>query len=237
MDEILQVRGVSKSYGNQKVINDIDFSINRADIYGFLGPNGAGKSTTVKMILGLVHPDKGEILIDDYSISSNRKQALQSVGAVVEAPSFYNHMSAYQNLKLYVDLYNINKKRIDEVLEVVGLSSEKTKKVKKYSMGMKQRLGIARAILNNPKFIILDEPTNGLDPKGVIEIRNLIKSLAHIEQTTFLICSHILNEVQNMCNKISIIDKGIIRVSGNVNDLIEKSSVNTLEEYYMDVFS
>lgn len=237
MDNILDVTGVSKKYGQQIVVKDLNLRIEQADIYGLLGPNGAGKSTSIKIILGLIHPDKGEVLINKFSILSQKQQALQSVGAIVEGPSFYNHMSAYKNLKLYAGLYGIEKERIDQVLEIVGLDQEKNKKVKNYSMGMKQRLGIAQAIMNRPQFVILDEPTNGLDPQGVIEIRSLIRLLAKEEKTSFLICSHILGEIEQMCNKIAIINKGEILASGEIKSLISRSGSSTLEEYYLKIVS
>ena len=178
MRNIIETRDLTKVFKDTKVVNKVNISVKEGDIYGFLGPNGAGKSTTIKMILGLVKPTEGTALINKYDIVSQRKNAIEFVGAMVEAPSFYGYLSGYKNLKLYANLYQKDDNRINEVLELVGLSNAKNKKVSNYSLGMKQRLAIARAFLNNPKIVILDEPTNGLDPQGVIEIRNIIRYLA-----------------------------------------------------------
>ena len=235
MRNIIETRDLTKVFKDTKVVNKVNISVKEGDIYGFLGPNGAGKSTTIKMILGLVKPTEGTALINKYDIVSQRKNAIEFVGSMVEAPSFYGYLSGYKNLKLYANLYQKDDNRINEVLELVGLSNAKNKKVSNYSLGMKQRLAIARAFLNNPKIVILDEPTNGLDPQGVIEIRNIIRYLAKTENVTFIVCSHILSEVQNLCNRISIINNGEILVEGNTEDLIKKSNCKCLEEYYLRV--
>ena len=226
MRNIIETRDLTKVFKDTKVVNKVNISVKEGDIYGFLGPNGAGKSTTIKMILGLVKPTEGTALINKYDIVSQRKNAIEFVGAMVEAPSFYGYLSGYKNLKLYANLYQKDDN---------GLSNAKNKKVSNYSLGMKQRLAIARAFLNNPKIVILDEPTNGLDPQGVIEIRNIIRYLAKTENVTFIVCSHILSEVQNLCNRISIINNGEILVEGNTEDLIKKSNCKCLEEYYLRV--
>ena len=235
MENIIEINSLKKSYGSFDAVKDVSFQVKKGEIFGFLGPNGAGKSTTIKMILGLVKPTEGTALINKYDIVSQRKNAIEFVGAMVEAPSFYGYLSGYKNLKLYANLYQKDDNRINEVLELVGLSNAKNKKVSNYSLGMKQRLAIARAFLNNPKIVILDEPTNGLDPQGVIEIRNIIRYLAKTENVTFIVCSHILSEVQNLCNRISIINNGEILVEGNTEDLIKKSNCKCLEEYYLRV--
>ena len=224
MRNIIETKNLTKIFKDTKVVNKVNISVKEGDIYGFLGPNGAGKSTTIKMILGLVKPTEGTALINNYDIVLQRKNAIEFVGAMVEAPSFYEYLSGYKNLKLYANLYKKDDNRINEVLELVGLSHAKNKKVSNYSLGMKQRLAIARAFLNNPKIVILDEPTNGLDPQGVIEIRNLIRYLAKTENVTFIVCSHILSEVQNLCNRISIINNGEVLVEGNTEELIRKSN-------------
>lgn len=221
MKTIIETINLSKDFKEEKIIKDLNIKVNLGDIYGFLGPNGAGKSTTIKMMLGLVVPTKGTVIINGFDIQKDREKAIEHVGAMVEAPSFYTYLSGYKNLVLYANLYGLPNKRVDEVLEMVGLSSAKDKNVSKYSLGMKQRLAIARAFLNRPKIIILDEPTNGLDPQGVIEIRNLIKELAHREQVTFILCSHILSEVQALCNRVAIIYNGSLVVEGSVDTLLE----------------
>lgn len=235
MRNIIETKDLSKVFKDTTVVNKVNISVKEGDIYGFLGPNGAGKSTTIKMMLGLVKPTAGTALINNYDIVSQRKDAIEFVGAMVESPSFYGYLSGYKNLKLYANLYQKDDNRINEVLELVGLSNAKNKKVANYSLGMKQRLAIARAFLNNPKIVILDEPTNGLDPQGVIEIRNLIRHLAKIENVTFIVCSHILSEVQNLCNRISIINNGEVLVEGVTEELIKNSNCTSLEEYYLGV--
>lgn len=235
MRKIIETKNLTKVFKNSTVVNRVNIKVNEGDIYGFLGPNGAGKSTTIKMMLGLVNPTEGTTIINNYDIKTERKKAIEFVGAMVEGPSFYGYLSGYKNLKLYANLYGKDDERINEVLELVGLSNVKNKKVSNFSLGMKQRLDIARAFLNNPKLVILDEPTNGLDPQGVIEIRNLIRELAVKENVTFIICSHILSEVQNICNRISIINNGEILVEGNVKELLRDSECTKLEKYYLRV--
>lgn len=235
MRKIIETKNLTKVFKNSTVVNKVNIKVNEGDIYGFLGPNGAGKSTTIKMMLGLVNPTEGTTIISDYDIKTERKKAIEFVGAMVEAPSFYGYLSGYKNLKLYANLYEKDDERINEVLELVGLGNAKNKKVSNFSLGMKQRLAIARAFLNNPKLVILDEPTNGLDPQGVIEIRNLIRELAVKENVTFIICSHILSEVQNICNRISIINNGEILVEGNVKELLRDSDCTQLEKYYLKI--
>lgn len=233
MSSIIQVANLSKSINKHTIIDNISFSVSKGDILGFLGPNGAGKSTTIKMMLGLVKPTKGSIELCGYNIVKNRTEALSKVGAMVETPAFYEYMSGYQNLMLYANLYGIGKSRVEEVLALVHLSSDKNKKVRKYSLGMKQRLGIARAFLNAPNVIILDEPTNGLDPVGIIEIRQIITHLAESQNITFIICSHILGEIQVMCNKLVIINKGKLIAYGLTDKLMEEANCASLEEYYI----
>lgn len=216
---VVKVENLVKKKNNIKLVDGINFEVNSGDIYGFLGPNGAGKSTTIKMILGLVKPTNGKIQINNYDIKTDKKNALSSIGAMIEAPSFYDYLTGYKNLCIYKNLYNLPSTRINEVLKLVGLENEKNKKVRNYSLGMKQRLAIARAFINKPSIVILDEPTNGLDPTGIVEIRNLIKKLSN-NNTTFIICSHILSEIQEICNKVVIINKGKVVQQGLVKDLL-----------------
>lgn len=222
MKSIIKCENISKKFKNEEVVKELNINVYDGDVYGFLGPNGSGKSTTIKMILGLVKPTAGKISIDGYDVQNDRNKAIEKVGAMVEAPSFYLYLSGYKNLMLFANLYGLKEKRVLEVLEMVGLSASKDKKVSKYSLGMKQRLAIARAFLNNPKVVILDEPTNGLDPQGVIEIRNLIRFLKEKEGVTFILCSHILSEVQALCNRVSILYKGKLIVEGEVNQLLNE---------------
>jgi len=224
MKEILKVSGLEKSYGRTKILKGIDLSIEKGDVYGFLGPNGAGKTTTIRSILGLIKKDKGQVFLNSFDVDKNFKKAIDKVGSVVETPRFYEHLSGYKNLKLMANLYNnVPKKRIYEVLELTGMFNRMNDKVSKYSLGMKQRLGIARALLNNPELILLDEPTNGLDPSGMKEVRELIINLAKKENITFMISSHLLHEVEMMCNRIGIIKNGEKIIEGNVDELVNES--------------
>ncbi len=222
---LLKTENLTKEYRGRKVVDNLNITVHEGDIYGFLGPNGAGKSTTIKSMLGLIKPTRGRVVINGYEISKEREKALEKIGAMVEAPSFYTGMSGYKNLCLYANLYGLPKKRVDEVLQMVGMIDSKNKTVSKYSLGMKQRLGIARAFINNPSIVILDEPTNGLDPQGMKEIRKLIQDLSEKYGVTFIISSHILTEIQAVCNRIGIIGNGQLKVEGYVEQLL-----NTDEE-------
>ena len=234
MDQMVEVTNLGKNIKGIDVVKDITFSVEKRDILGFLGPNGAGKSTTIKMMLGLVKATKGEVKLGGYDIRTQRESALENVGAMVESPAFYTYMTGYQNLSLYANLYG--PERANRRGSSLGhLYDERNKKVGKYSMGMKQRLGIARAFLNSPSLIILDEPTNGLDPVGIIEIRNIIKNLAEKQGITFIICSHILGEVEAMCNKLLIINQGEMIAYGLLKELMQSKGSRTLEEYYLNV--
>lgn len=196
------------------------------DILGFIGPNGAGKTTTIKLILGLQNITSGKVYINGYDIEENFKKAIENVGTIVESPDLYMYMSGYENLKLVANLYkNVDKKRIDEIVKLVGLENRIKDKVSKYSLGMRQRLGIAQAILHKPKLLILDEPTNGLDPEGIKEVKVLLKKLAEQENMAILISSHNLAELDTFCNKISIIKNGEI-VETNDIDTFKKDSKN-----------
>ncbi|AOR25015.1 ABC transporter ATP-binding protein [Clostridium taeniosporum] len=223
METILQVKNLSKKYKNKEVLKNINMNVFKGDIYGFIGPNGAGKTTTIKTILGLLKPSNGEVYVEGKNVV-NDKNIGANIGAMIDYPSFYGNLSGYKNLMLYANVLNLSKKRVDEVLEIVKLSHAKDKKVSNYSMGMKQRLAVARAFLTNPKIVILDEPTNGLDPEGVKEMRELIKELAKVNNTTFIYCSHILNEVQNLCNRVAIINKGNILVEDEISNLLNSNS-------------
>ncbi|PJI07621.1 MULTISPECIES: ABC transporter ATP-binding protein [Clostridium] len=222
---LLETQNLSKEYGGKKAIDNLNITVNEGDVYGFLGPNGAGKSTTIKSMLGLIKPTSGKVIINGYNVEEDREKAIEKIGAMVEAPSFYTGLSGYKNLLLTANLCGVPYKRIDEVLEMVGMIEAKHKKVSKYSLGMKQRLGIARAFLNNPNIVILDEPTNGVDPQGIKEIRQLIQELSIKYKVTFIISSHILSEIQAVCNRIGIIEKGKLKVQGYVDELL-----NTDEE-------
>lgn len=234
--EILKCTKLKKQIKSKILVDDISFSINKGDVVGFIGPNGAGKSTIIKLILGLMKLSSGNVEINGYDIEKNFVKAIEKVGAIVENPDLYMYLSGYDNLKITANYYkNISQNRIEDVIKIIGLEKQIKDKVSTYSLGMKQRLAIGEAIINQPELLILDEPTNGLDPQGVIEIRNIIRYLAKTENVTFIVCSHILSEVQNLCNRISIINNGEILVEGNTEDLIKKSNCKCLEEYYLRV--
>lgn len=221
------------------------------DILGFIGPNGAGKTTTIKLILGLQNITSGKVYINGYDIEENFKKAIENVGTIVESPDLYMYMSGYENLKLVANLYkNVDKKRIDEIVKLVGLENRIKDKVSKYSLGMRQRLGIAQAILHKPKLLILDEPTNGLDPEGIKEVKVLLKKLAKQENMAILISSHNLAELDTFCNKISIIKNGEIVETNDIytfkKDIknncyileVEDSSViGSIIDYKMDILT
>lgn len=218
-ERILQIHGLHKSFHGRKVIDNLSLDINKGDVYGFLGPNGSGKTTTIKMILGLVFPDSGEIHL--FGGPLNRVN-IARVGAVIETPRFYEGFSGLDNLRLLARLYlDVPETRIQAVLEIAGLSDRATDKVRRYSLGMKQRLGIAAALLNAPDFLILDEPTNGLDPQGMKEMRELILQLALEQDITFFISSHLLHEVEMVCSKVAILHQGKKMAEGKVDQLLQ----------------
>lgn len=209
MIPVLKLKKVSKYYGKKKVVDSVNFSLFPGQVFGFIGPNGAGKSTTIKMICGLTSISGGSIFVDGYNVSRCFKKAIQNVGAVVESPQLYPYMTGYNNLKLFAKFYGKKaEKRINNIMRLTGMNSFANKKVSTYSLGIKQRLGIAQALLNKPKLLILDEPTNGLDPDGIKDIRNLIRTLAEKEKMAIIISSHNLAELELVCDEIAVIDNG-----------------------------
>lgn len=232
-EEILKCNGIYKDIHGKAIIKDVTFDIKEGEILGFIGPNGAGKTTTIKLILGLQKITKGNIQINGYDVEKNFEKAIQKVGSIVENPDLYMYMSGYANLKLVANLYeSVDKKRIDEVVKLVGLENRIKDKVSKYSLGMRQRLGIAQAILHNPNLLILDEPTNGLDPEGIKQVRELIVKLSKEEKMAVMISSHNLSEIENVCNRICIIKNGVVVEESNLEDLKKEISNN---EYIMEV--
>ncbi|WP_409343199.1 ABC transporter ATP-binding protein [Paenibacillus sp. MBLB4367] len=206
---IIKTTGVTKAYGEQKAVDNLEMTVKQGQIYGFLGQNGAGKTTTIRMLLGLIKPTHGQIELFGESLQAKQKEILRRIGSVVEFSGFYENLTARENLLINAKLMGVHKRNaMEEALEIVGLQDETSKLVGKYSLGMKQRLGIARAILHHPELLILDEPTNGLDPIGIKEIRKLIKSLAVERNITILISSHILTEVEQLADHIGVIHKG-----------------------------
>ena len=207
---VLELKNVSKSFGKRKVIDNISLDVKEGEISGFLGPNGSGKTTPIKMILSLIDSDSGEIKVNGYDTRKQFEKAMECIGAIVENPDMYKYMSGIDNLKLHARIRNIDEKRINEVLDMVELKGREKDKVGKYSLGMKQRLGLALTLLHKPKVLILDEPTNGLDPAGIKKLRDILKEIAHKEGVAVFVSSHILSEMQLMCDKVAVIDNGKI---------------------------
>ncbi len=214
METILTLKNLTKHYGRVKAVNDLSFTIEKGNVYGILGPNGSGKSTTLGMVLNVVNATKGDFHWFDGSDSTHN--ALKKVGAIIERPNFYPYMTAAQNLALVCKIKAVPTDKIDEKLEIVGLLDRKNSKFRTYSLGMKQRLAIASALLNDPEILILDEPTNGLDPQGIHQIREIIKKIA-ANGTTILLASHLLDEVEKVCSHVVILRKGVKLYSGRVD--------------------
>lgn len=222
MNNILKIENLNTSYGKNLVLKDINLEIKEGSIFGLIGPNGAGKSTLMKSILGLVEKDSGKITLYGKEINEkNQKETNKNLGSLIEAPSFYDHLTAYDNLDLICDMKNINKDKIDKTLRDVGLIKSKDKKVREFSLGMKQRMGIAIALIGNPKFLILDEPINGLDPYGIEEMRDLFKIIVKNSNTSILISSHILDEIEKISTHIGILKNGSLTYSGSLEEYRE----------------
>jgi ABC-2 type transport system ATP-binding protein len=221
-NNILELENISKKIKNRQIVKNINLVVKSSEIFGFLGPNGAGKTTTIRMIVGLAKPTSGEVNICGYSLKNNYIRAMSNIGCIIEGPDMYKYLTGMENLFFlaYMDK-RITRARIDEVIEMVGLKNRIYDKVGVYSLGMRQRLGIAQAIMSKPKILILDEPTNGLDPSGIAEFRNLIRKLAYEEGMAVFVSSHILAEVQQMCDTVAIISRGEIVKSFQVNNIEE----------------
>jgi len=225
-DVVLQTHDLSKKYGRRLVVDRLSLTVERGDIFGFLGQNGAGKSTTMRMLLGLVRPTAGSIKLLGFDMSRRPQRALARTGAIIEAPAFYENFSGWQNLRMLSALSGgATSTRIAAVLETVGLTERAHDPVRVYSHGMRQRLGIAQALLPNPEFIILDEPTDGLDPQGIHEMRSLIVRLRDEHGLTLMLSSHLLHEVEQICNRVAIIDEGRTVYQGSVEELVGKDAV------------
>lgn len=224
MPAIIEVINLTKDFGKEiKAVNDLSFSVSAGQVYGFLGQNGAGKSTTIRMLLTLVRPTSGNIRIFGMDLAHHRKEILRQVGAIIERPDLYKYLTALENLRIFAAMSGITvpEKKLMEQLEMVGLAARAHSKVKAYSQGMKQRLGIATALVHDPQLIILDEPTNGLDPQGIADIRNLILHLSKELKKTVVVSSHLLNEMELIADSMLIIDKGKKIVEGKVNELFD----------------
>ncbi len=226
METILSLKNLDKKYGSVHAVNSLSFDIQKGNVYGILGPNGSGKSTTLGIILNVVNRTSGEFSWFNGNLSTH--QALKKVGAIIERPNFYPYMTAVQNLKLICKIKGVPYDRIDEKLKIVNLFERKDSKFRTYSLGMKQRLAIASALLNDPEILILDEPTNGLDPQGIHEIRQIIKDIAS-NGTTILLASHLLDEVEKVCSHVVIIRKGIKLYSGRVDEMTASNGLFELK--------
>ena len=236
--EVLKCANLKKQIKSKVIVEDISFSINTGDVVGFIGPNGAGKTTVIKLILGLMRLSSGNVKINGYDIRNDFVRAIEKVGAIVESPDLYLYLSGYDNLKITANYYkNITKNRINEVIKIIGLEKQIKDKVSTYSLGMKQRLAIGEAIINKPNLLILDEPTNGLDVEGIIEMRKLIKGLSQ-QGIAILISSHNLTEIDNLCNKIIVIKNGKIIVNEAIeqfkNSLSYQETKLSLEEAFLN---
>ncbi|MFE8701925.1 ABC transporter ATP-binding protein [Cytobacillus sp. FJAT-54145] len=221
---IIQTNQLTKTFGKRAAVEDVNLQIRKGEIYGFLGPNGAGKTTTIRMLLGLSKPTKGSIHIFGKDMKKEKLNVLKKVGSLVEYPSYYGHLTAKENLEAVRRLIDAPKSRIDEVLSIVRLSNEATRPVKGFSLGMKQRLGIATALLGNPELLILDEPTNGLDPSGILEVRELIKSMPKEHGITIVVSSHLLSEIDQMATQVGIISKGKMIFQDSIETLRRQAS-------------
>lgn len=225
MENILETVDITKTFGHRTAVDGLNLRVLEGDVYGFLGPNGAGKSTTIRMLTGLVRPSSGTASMIGCDIRYEHVKALKDVGALVESPAFYKYLSARENLKIFSRLSGAcDSKRIDQVLDVVGLLDRANDKVKTFSHGMSQRLGIAQALLPNPKLVILDEPTNGLDPQGMRDVRELLLRLAHEEKVTVFLSSHLLHEVEQVCTRVGIINHGKLIAEGSVKELLRSDT-------------
>lgn len=225
MSAIINVKHLTKEFKEIRAVNDLSFTVEQGQVHGFLGQNGAGKSTTIRMLLTLIQPTSGEIELFGMRLDRHRKEILRKVGAIIERPDLYKYLSAYDNLRIFATMSGIRptKKLLMDQLEMVGLADRAHSKVKTYSQGMKQRLGIATALVHQPELIILDEPTNGLDPQGIADIRNLIIRLRSEMGKTLLISSHLLSEMELIADSMIIIDRGRKVIDGKVNDLFDPS--------------
>lgn len=232
MEKIIEIQNLVKQFKNLTAVNGLNLNVYKGDVFGFLGPNGAGKSTTIRMLLSLIMPTKGDIKLFGLDIKQNRNEVLRKIGAIVEKPDFYGYLSAYNNLEILGKLTGMNptKTQIMDMLALTGLEKRYNSKVKTFSHGMKQRLGIAQALLHNPELIILDEPTTGLDPQGMKEIRDLITHLSKDKKITIFLSSHILYEVELVANRMIIINKGSTVVEGMVEDLLNSSHLQVTIE-------
>jgi ABC-type multidrug transport system ATPase subunit len=227
MENIIELSNLMKQYDKHIAVNNLNLAVPKGEVFGLLGPNGAGKSTTIRMMLSLIKPNSGSINIFGKSLFEHRNEILQNIGSIIEKPDFYLYLSARKNLELFARMSKVNptSKLLDEMFELVGLVGRDKDKVKTYSHGMKQRLGIAQALIHNPDIVILDEPTTGLDPQGIIDLRNLILLLKNERNKTVVLSSHILSEVELIADSMAIVNKGEVAVQGKVNELLSNEDL------------
>lgn len=240
--KVLEIEDITKKAGRRTLVGDMSFDIMQGEVCGFIGPNGAGKTTLIRMITGLIKPNAGSIRIEGFDVQRDRKKALGQVGAIVESPIFFPYMSGRDNLMNLVKLHagipkDKHASRVDEVLGIVGLQGRGEDKVKTYSLGMKQRLGIAQALLGNPTLIILDEPANGLDPMGIRELRNLILELNEKHGITFFVSSHLLDELQRICTRFVIIKEGRLVWQGTQEQWRQIAGSSSLEDHFVEMMT
>ena len=225
MEEMLKIENLSKKFSGRTILNQISLEAYGGEVFGFLGPNGAGKTTTIKIITGLLDADSGEVRINGFDVRKQFEKAMGSIGAIVENPELYGHLTGLQNLRQFRRLRSgVTEERIMEAVHFVGLENRIKDKVKRYSLGMKQRLGVAQAILHRPKLLVLDEPTNGLDPAGIKELRDIIKKLAHEEGVAVFVSSHMLSEMEMMCDRVGIISEGRLVDVKPIKELMEQAA-------------
>jgi ABC-type multidrug transport system ATPase subunit len=224
---IVSVKNLSKSFKGFQAVKNVSFTVNKNDVFGFLGPNGAGKSTSLRCMLSLIKEDSGDISLFGMPMKSNRTAVLSNIGSIIEKPDFYKYLSAYKNLELLARISgsSVSKSAINDILEFVGLQGRENHRFRTFSHGMKQRLGIAQALMHNPELIILDEPTTGLDPQGIVDIRNLILKLSQEQGKTVILSSHQLSEIEMIANRMVIINKGETLIEGSVNELLNTSQM------------
>ena len=233
MSVVLETRGLTKTFGDLVAVDHVDLRVEEGELFGFLGPNGAGKTTTISMMAGLIHPTEGQVFILGEEISPRQTAGLRHVGTLLPPPGFFPYLSGRENLRLISHLYpQVDEARVEEVLSLVGLTGAADRKTKGYSTGMKQRLGLAAALLHRPRLLILDEPTSGLDPIGMKEIRELLRRLAD-EGTTIFLSSHLLHEVEQICDRVAILNHGRVLAEGRVQELLRGK--RDLEEVFMDI--